>query len=85
MLAIHINETTQQYIADLYNEGVVPALGKDDPGADDQDTYYIVTEDDRPNFIVRSDVFVDKGYKSEVRNIVIAIDGYRLDTSNGGN
>jgi hypothetical protein len=46
MIVIHINHTTQQYIADNYSNGVVPPL---EYGS--EDTYYLVLED-KPNVIV---------------------------------
>jgi hypothetical protein len=53
MTVIHINGTTQQYIADNFNEGVVPQL-------EQEDTYYLVTDgEDNPNLIVSSEDYCD--------------------------
>ena len=60
MLVIHINDTTQQYIADYYNDGVVPQLGKDDPDANGEDTYFLVGANDEPNRIVTSETYYTK-------------------------
>ena len=62
MLVIHINETTQQYIADNFNDGVVPVLGKNDPAAEGEDTFYLV-KDDAPNEIVTASYYYDNHYE----------------------
>lgn len=57
MFAIAITDRSQKHIAEKYNDGVIPALGKDDPdNPSGEDTYYIV-EDDGPNRIVTTDEF----------------------------
>lgn len=48
---IHINGTTQQYIADNHNDGIIPQL-------ESEDTYYLVLED-APNVIVGVDELYD--------------------------
>ncbi len=52
MIVIHINTTTQQYIADTYNDGVIPEYGVVDDVYTGEDNYYLVTDDDTPNKIV---------------------------------
>ena len=70
MIVIHINEATQQFIADKYNQGVVPLLSKDDPTANGEDTYYLVM-DHGPNDIVTSEHYWDNLFESDHKHIVI--------------
>lgn len=65
MRAININKTTQGYIAEMYNEGVVPQI-------EEEPTYYIVV-DDGPNLIVNRHDYV-KIWKDQVDVDVIAYD-----------
>ena len=70
MRVIHINETTQQYIADTHNEGVVPVLGKYDPNTNGEDTYYLVM-DNAPNEIVTASYYYDNLEDANHEHIVI--------------
>ncbi len=59
MIVIHINMTTQQYIADTYNNGVVPEYGVVDGVYTGEDNYYLVPDDGTPNSIVSSEEYWD--------------------------
>ena len=57
MIAIAINETTKNWIAEKFNDGVVPLYGFDETGTyTGEDNYYIVN-DNAPNEIVGCETF----------------------------
>jgi predicted transcriptional regulator len=65
MKAININQTTQRYIAEMYNKGVVPQI-------EEEPTYYIVVNDG-PNLIVDRHEYV-RVWKDKVDVDIIAVD-----------
>lgn len=72
MIAIAINHTTQQWIADEFNEGVVPLLGYQDVEfSNGEDTYYLVKDEDTPNEIVTNEEFWTKWFDQVEKVITI--------------
>ena len=71
MIAIAINETTKQWIADEFNEGVVPEYGYDENGVyTGEDNYYLVM-DDAVNEIVGCEKFWGEIFNESIELITI--------------
>ncbi len=71
MLVIHINATTQNHIADTYNNGVIPEYGVVDGVQTGEDNYYLVTDDDTPNKVVSCVEYWDWLHETNDKHLVI--------------